>query len=401
MPFDIPIDRSSSCSVKWSRYDATDILPMWLADMDFQVAQPIQDALKKRIEHDIYGYSSPPKELNKAVCDHMAEDYDWEIDEDWIVWLPGVLPGLIASCKATRDFGEWVIVQSPVFSEFFKVVKHAERELCDVPMVSSDGRWSFDLEQLERKIQPETQAVLLCLPNNPTGTIFTEQELLALVKLCAQHDVAIISDEIHSGLVLDAEKQHRPLAKIASWYRDKIITLTSPSKTFNLGGVNCAYAVIPSNDLRKKFIAECRTLGVMPMASAFGYAATLAAYRDSKSWKAAVIDYLRGNYEYLQSSLERVPGIELHSLDATYLAWLDVTQLGLRDSRQFFEQIGVGVSPGDEFGDENFVRLNFACARSRLKLAVKRIESGVLAHNKISNRVDHSLVINRLCRSRA
>lgn len=375
--FETPISRAGNNSVKWERYSGQDILPMWLADMDLPIARPIQDALIERIHHPVLGYSTAPRDLVEVVCETLARDYGWHIEPEWLVWLPGVLPGLVASCRLTGAIGDDIIIAPPVFSEFFHVVDHAQRRLETVPLKRSNGRWELDIAAIENVITANTCALLLCSPNNPTGTVFTRTELRKLVECCARHNVLVISDEIHCGLIMDLTMQHTPTAVAAAEYADNIITLMSPSKTFNLGGVNCAFAIISNDELRRRFHKSCEGQGIMPMASALGYTAALAAYRDAPLWHQKLLEHLRSNYAYLQQALDIIPGLELTPLEATYLAWIDVSQLNLKDPKAFFEQYGVGLSPGAEFGERDFVRMNFGCARSTLELAVQRIADGV------------------------
>lgn len=375
--FDEPVSRAETHSAKWERYRDTDVIPMWVADMDLPVSPQIEKAIRSRAEHPIFGYTAPSPQLVAAVCHMLWRDYAWEVDPRWIVWLPGTLPGVAAGCRAFSGEGDEILFNTPAFSEFFRMVRLSGRKTLTAPMIRIDKRWTFDIALLRERITPRTRVMLLCSPNNPTGTVFTRQELNALGELCAERDLTILSDEVHSGLVLAPGKSHVPTARGCPEHASRIVTLMSPSKTYNLGGVNCAYAIIQEEALRNRFIAECEGFGIMPAASAFPYAAALAAYRDSGEWHRAMLGYLWGNYKYLEARIRGMDGIEITPLEATYLAWLDVSALNLPNPAEFFEAYGVGMSSGDGYGWGGFIRMNFACPRSMLETALDRMEMAI------------------------
>lgn len=374
---DHPISRIGTHSVKWERYRDTRVIPMWVADMDLPVASQIQEAVRSRTGHPIFGYTAPSPELVTAVCQALRREYAWEIDPRWIVWLPGTLPGVSAGCRAFSEKGDEILFTTPAFSEFFRMVRLSGRTALTVPMTRAEGRWTLDLSRLRESITPRTKVMLLCSPNNPTGTVFTIEELQALGELCAEKGLIILSDEVHSGLVLAPGKHHVPTAIACPANADSLVTLMSPSKTYNLGGLNCAYAIIQNEALKSRFIAECEGFGIMPAASALPYVAAVAAYRDSDKWHQGVLSYLWDNYLYLEDRIARVESIEITPLEATYLAWLDVSALKLPKPAEFFEVHGVGMSCGDSFGAPGFLRMNFACPRNTLKTALDRIEAAI------------------------
>lgn len=375
--FDLPVSRAKTSSVKWEKYKNSNVIPMWVADMDFSASIPIQKAMQTRVTHPIYGYTAPPPELVSTVCGMLLKKYDWEIDPSWIVWLPGTLPGIAAGCRAFSEQGDEIAFYTPAFSEFFRVVRHSRRNALTIPFARVNERWTFDFDRLRELITPRTRVMLLCSPNNPTGTVFTSDELKELCQICKENEIVILSDEVHAGLVLDPDKKHIPTALTCAEYAEQVVTLMSPSKTYNLGGVNCAYAIIKSENLRNKFIAECEGFGIMPMASALPFAATLAAYRDSSEWYGNMIEYLWDNFKYIKNRISRMGHIKISPLEATYLAWLDVSALNLPNPVEYFESHGVGMSSGESFGDKNFVRMNFACSRETLKTAIDRIEKAI------------------------
>lgn len=376
--FNTPIARENTGSVKWQRYSGKNVIPMWVADMDLPVADPIKEALLRRASHRIFGYTGPSQELVDSVCHMLETKYQWIIDPSWIVWLPGTLPGIAAGCRAFSGRGEQIVFNIPAFSEFYKVVQKSGREPLEIRM-RRDGtrRWTFDWQALRESITSRTRVMLLCSPNNPTGTLFTPAELIKLARICVENNIVLLSDEVHSGLILAPGKIHTPTACACPDAADMMVTLMSPSKTYNLGGVNCSFAIIQNAELRRQYVSECEAFGMIPMASTFSYAAALAAYRDSHEWHIEVIKYLWDNYQYLESRLQYMCGIDVSPLEATYLAWLDVSALNLLDANSYFESYGVGMSSGDAFGAPGYLRMNFACSRDTLSKALDRIELAV------------------------
>lgn len=375
--FDEPVSRAETHCVKWERYRDTDVIPMWVADMDLPVSPQIEEAIRSRAEHPIFGYTAPAPQLIAAVCRMLWQEYAWEVDPRWIVWLPGTLPGVAAGCRAFSEEGDEILFNTPAFSEFFRMVRLAGRKTLTAPLTRIDKRWTFDFAHLLANINPRTRVMLLCSPNNPTGTVFTSEELNSLGRFCAEKDLIILSDEVHSGLVLAPNKRHVPTAMACPEHAARIVTLMSPSKTYNLGGLNCAYAIIQDEALRNRFVAECDGFGIMPMASALPYVAALAAYRDSGEWHRAMLSYLWDNYRFLEARIACMDGIKITPLEATYLAWLDVSALNLPNPAGFFEAHGVGMSSGEGFGASGFLRMNFACPRSTLETALDRMEQGI------------------------
>ena len=371
------IERRDTGSYKWDKYRDRDILPFWVADMDFAVAPAIVKAVRKRLDHPVFGYASAPKGLAPAIVDSLHREFDWAIDPAWLVWLPGVVPGLSASCRAFGEDGDEAIVFPPIYHHFLSVAQPARKRLVTVLLLEDNGRWSLDFDALEKAATSRSRLLLLCSPHNPVGKVFSAEELAWLCLFAADHDMIIVSDEIHCSLVLDRSRQHIPTAKACPQYSDRIVTLMSPSKTFNLAGMNCSFAVIGNPDLRKKFAHALH--GVVPMVPATAYVAAEAAYRDGWEWQQALLEVLRENHALLKNSIAEMPGIEMTKLEATYLAWLDVRALGIERPQQYFERHGLGFSSGLEFGPEGkgFVRFNFACPRVMLEEGIARLRRAV------------------------
>lgn len=373
--FDKKNNRANTGSLKWEKYRNKDILPMWVADMEFDSAPEINQAIIERVQQGTLGYTLATESVVASVGDALKRDFNWEIQPEWLVWLPGVVPGLAACCRAFGQPGDAVMTSSPIYHHFLHVAEIADRRHLDVPLKCVDGHWSFDLEAMRAAVTDETFLLNLCSPHNPVGRVYSKQELRDVVAFAKEHNLIVVSDEIHCGLVLDKDLEHVPTAVAAPEYADHIITLMSPSKTFNTAGVNASYAVVPNEKLRKALIKSCAS--VVPMVPTLCYTAAEAAYRHGEPWRLALIEHLRENYRLIESAVARWDKVALTPLQATYLAWLDVSALGLDNPQAFFEDAGVGLSGGAEFGDGRFLRLNFACQREMLEVALSRMDQAI------------------------
>jgi len=369
--FDTVIPRDGTASLKWDRYAGRDVLPFWVADMDFQVAPVIQEALLERIQHPIYGYTLPPTGLAEAVISHLSAEYDWSVEADWIVWLPGVVPGLAAACRAFCSTGEEALVNPPIYHHFFDSHEAPRQRLIEVPLQQIGQRRTYDIEAMRAACTDQTRLLMLCSPHNPVGTVFTAEELAEIGELGIERDLIVVSDEIHCDLVLDETVHHVPTALACPALAPRLITLMSASKTFNIAGLNCSFAIIADKALRARFAAGCRNL--VPPVPPLAYAATRAAYASGQGWRRQLITYLQGNLALLAERVADMPGLTLLPLQATYLAWIDATALGLDDPQAFFEEQGVGLSNGQQFGQSGYLRLNFACPRSMLDAGLSRM----------------------------
>lgn len=379
--FDQLIDRRDSGSLKWDKYRDRDILPMWVADMDFASAAEIVDALRQRVEHGVYGYTIANREAEDAVLDYLRETHGYSAKREWLVWTHGLVPALNVLCRAFGQTGDSVLTCTPVYPPFLSAPLNQGKKLITSPLKHDGMHWTFDWEDLEAKVTPCTRAFILCNPHNPVGRVYTADELRRLAEFCQRHDLVLCSDEIHCDLILDAVR-HTVTASLSAEIESRCITLMAPSKTYNLPGLGCAYAVIANPELRTAFRQAAS--GFVTEVNAFGYAGCIAAYRQGRRWHEALLDYLRANRDYLYEFVDkRLPGIHLHPMQATYLAWLNVENLmtgGIDNPKQFFEDAGVGLSPGRDFGDNGYLRLNFGCPRSQLREALERMERALLTH---------------------
>ena len=362
--FDSPVERAGTWSTRWERYAGRDVIPLWVADSDFRAPPAVLEALAERVRHGVLGYTAPPEELRHAIVERLARLYRWRIDPAAVVFLPGVIAGLHHAARVLVAPGERILVPRPVYHHLKRAPELAPRPYGEAPLVLQGGRWVFDEDVI--KANSNSRAFYLCNPQNPGGTIFRRQELERLAELT--RDMLIVSDEIHCDLLLDAAKPHIPIASLAPEVARRTVTLMSPNKAFNFPAAGCAFAVIENPDLRKKFSAEVDA-HVMPSSSVFGYVAALAAYREGDSWLQAQIDYLRGNRDLVEKSI----GFPMAHVEATYLAWIDCS--GLDNALELFLKNGVALSPGAQFGDARFVRLNFGTQRALLKKALERIRT--------------------------
>lgn len=375
--FDREIERRDTNSAKWEKYRGRDILPMWVADSDFAVAPPIVEAMHRRVDHPVYGYSHTAKPLQELIAARMQRLYDWQVAADWVVMLPGIVGALHLACRATGQPGEGAYVPQVIYPPFSKAPSFHGMHNLTMPMTWRDERLLLDLDWLERQPAKPGQILLFCNPQNPGGTCYRRDELERLVALVEDRQWILCSDEVHCDLVLEAGLQHVPAASLGAGIEQRSITLMAPSKTFNLAGLGCAFAIVPEPKLRK---AMTTNPYIVPHVNVIGLAAAEAAYRHCDEWNRQQCVYLAANRDLLRERINRLPGLKLGPVEATYLAWIDVSGLGLDDPPAFFEAAGIGMSPGKDFGDSDYMRLNFACPRSRLELAIERIERAVEAH---------------------
>lgn len=370
------IDRRQHPTKKWQQYDE-DVLPLWVADMDFRSPPAVLDALESRVEHGVFGYGGVPESLKQALNDWSRHHYDWTIDTAWQLWVPGVVPALNLAAMAFSEPGQGVLTATPIYPPFLSVADNVGREAQTFELaepVTAGGPWRLDLEALEAAIQPNTRVLLWCHPHNPTGRVWSADELQGLARLAVRHDLIVVSDELHCDLILDPSQPHRPLGQLCPELADRLITLWAPSKTFNIAGLSAACAIIADDDLRRRF--QIAAAGLMPGVNVLGLSASLAAYTDCEAWRQALLGELRDNLAMVEAHVSRWPGVTMSTPEATYLAWLDFRHSALADSPQqrLLEEARVALSDGADFGWPGFVRLNFGMPRSWLEEALLRLD---------------------------
>lgn len=380
--FDHAPDRRGTGSLKWDKYAGRDVIPLWVADMDFASPPAVLDALRARVDHGVFGYTVPYEEVTGEILAYLKRRHGLDARADWLVWLPGLVPALNVACRAFGEPGDGVLTCTPVYPPFLSAPVFSDRKRIAVPLAHETAGpggagYRFDWDAMERAVTPDTRLFILCHPHNPVGRVWRREELEQVLDFCEDHDLVLCSDEIHCDLVLD-DTPHVPALALGARAAQRTITLHAPSKTYNLPGLACAYAVIPDDGLRATFKRAAR--GIITEVNAFGYAGCAAAYRHGEPWRQELLAYLRGNRDFLYAfAREHLPGIALAPMQATYLAWLDVRRLKLDAPAQFFEDAGVGLSNGADFGTPGFLRLNFGCPRARIEEALRRMQAAVAA----------------------
>ncbi len=371
--FDQWIDRRHSDSLKWHKYGDRDVLPLWVADTDFRSPPCIIEAIKKRADHGILGYGATPSGLIDITVSRLAQRYNWHIEPEWIVMLPGVVCGLNLSVRAFTETGQRTVAPTPIYPPFRAASKLADREQVNLPLQLHNDRWVMNLKT--EAMQGNEKLLMLCNPQNPGGTVYRRDELEAQLAFAQQHDLIVCSDEIHCDLVLSRDAHHIPFAALSEDAAQRSITLISPSKTFNIAGLGASMAIIPNAELRKRF-KQVRE-GIVPGVDILALVAAEAAWRDGDEWLTEQISYLRANRDWLVAQVNALPELRMNAPEATYLGWIDASQLDVASPALYFEKHGLGFSPGRDFGDDHFVRFNFGCTRALLEQAVDRLQNAV------------------------
>lgn len=370
--FDAPVERRGTWSTRWEKYPR-DVIPLWVADTDFRAPPPVLAAMQRRIAHGVFGYSVPPAELRDAVIERMQRLYGWRVEPDWVVFVSGIVPGLHLAARHLMRPGQHGLVPTPVYHHLKRSLVLAGREHTDVPLVLSGGRWVWDENFLATAARPNSRLLFLCNPQNPGGTIFTRAELARLAAYAQKHGLVICSDEIHADILMDEGKPHVPVASISPDASRRTVTLISPNKAFGFPGAGCAFAIIEDPALRRAFSSDHHATVHDP--SVFGYEASLAAYRECGGWLQEQLAYLRANRDLVEREVAAMPGLKMAHVEATYLAWIDASGLGVPDPFEHFLKKGVALSPGAQFGAPQFVRLNFGTQRALLAKALQRMKS--------------------------
>jgi cystathionine beta-lyase len=384
--FDTVIDRVPTSSAKWSlRKQLTgveDVIPMWVADMDFSSPPEVAKAIMERAAHPLYGYTESTEGYYNGLINWMNKRHDWSgIQRDWICYSPGVVAGFNFAIQAYSHPGDKVIIQPPVYYPMKNAILNNGRQLVDNPLKLVKGRYVMDYEDLEKKIDGRTKMIILCSPHNPVGRVWTKTELEQLVEVCERKDILIISDEIHFDLILGKIK-HTCTATLSEKAMQRTVTLVAPSKTFNVAGLSNSSAIIPNKKLRDAFLNVTQSHGIH-FANIFGMVAQEAAYAKGEAWLDELLVYLRGNLRYMEGFIkEKIPGLKVYPLEGTYLAWVDCTSLGMNDEalKEFMlKKAKLWFDEGTMFGSGGsmFMRVNIACPRSILKQALERLEKVV------------------------
>lgn len=382
--FDKIVDRTGNHAAKYDervkKFGTDDVIPLWIADMDFKTAQPIIDALKSRVEEGIWGYTSRPDSYFEAICDWQKKRNGWDIDRKLISWSLGVVPALSSIVKVFSEPDDKILIQTPVYSEFYDVTEAWGRTVVENKLIEKDGKWSIDFEAFEKQLK-EVKIFLLCSPHNPLGIVWTREELTKMAELCIANDVLLVSDEIHSDLIFHGKK-HIPTATLSPEIAGKVISCISGTKTFNLAGLQASTTVFPNLETKQRFDRFWMNLDIHRN-NAFSLIAMETAFREGEEWLEQLLPYLSDNFDFVKEYCEQnIPQIKPIVPDATYLMWLDCRELGLNNeelTKFMIEKAKLGLNEGYSFGRSlsGYMRLNAACPRSVLRQAMEQLKDAV------------------------
>jgi len=383
--FDKIINRKNTKCYKWDYnmeiFGKKDLLSLWVADMDFQSPKQVLNILQKRVEHGIFGYTGLTETYYNSIINWMKVSFGWEIEKDWIVTTPGIVPAINFTIQTFTEKHDKIVVQTPVYYPFFSSIKNNERTLVINELIIKRNRYEIDFTDLEDKLADGAKMMILCSPHNPVSRVWQRDELEQIAKLCLKHNVLLISDEIHSDLVFK-NYQHIPIPQISKEIADNSISMFAPSKTFNVAGLSMSYVIIPNEKIRVKFQKTMRNLGLHG-GNLFGIEALEAAYRYGRNWLYELMEYIEKNYLFSrQFFLEYIPKIKPVKMEGTYLLWLDCRELGLTQTELidlFVNRAGLALNDGSSFGENGtgFMRLNLGCSRKLLEQALNQLKLAI------------------------
>ncbi len=383
--FDEIIPRENTDSLKYDfrseYFGNSDVLPMWVADMDFRTPPFIIEAIKKRTEHEILGYSLKPKHFNASIIEWNNKRFGWKIKSDWLSYTPGIVPALSFASLAFSHQGDKIMIMTPVYHPFIFTVEKTGRQLVNCPLIDVGGQYEMDFDAIEKALKdPRLKMVYFCSPHNPVGKVWQKEELLKFANLCVENEIIIISDEIHADLTLGKNK-HIPTASLSPEIADKTVTFMAPSKTFNIAGLCVSYSVISNLKLKHEFDTVIDNLHLA--INIYGVVALEAAYTHGEEWVDQLVEYLGNNYIFLNEFIEEnIPDIKVYPLDGTYLAWLDFRKLGDAEytRKLLVEKAKLGLNDGRTFGEggEGFHRINLACTQTTLEMALMQLKKAVV-----------------------
>ena len=371
--FDTPTNRLNTDSIRWDSFNNKAVLPLWVADMDFKSPPCVIEALSNRVQEGIYGYTHSPHQMNAMIAGYLKEQYQWQVDPDWIAILPSVASGLYTAVQQLTKADEQVLIPNPIYHHLRLACSSANRSFQEMQLELKDDRWVLPSNEFKNLNTNQAKLALFCNPQNPGSTVFTKEELKEFGEFCIQNNLWICSDEIHAGLVLDENKKHIPLASISKEISNKTITLMSLNKTFNFPGIGLAWAVAENPVLRKAIQVGLHETIAPP--SLLAYTATMAAFKYGEPWRLELIQYLRDNRDLIRRKIASIDELSIGNMEGSYLAWIDCTKLDHQNPYQLFLDAGLATSPGQQFGQNQFVRLNFGTQKAKLIQALNIIES--------------------------
>tara|TARA_B100000035_G_scaffold308940_1_gene314369 strand:+ start:10997 stop:12148 length:1152 start_codon:yes stop_codon:yes gene_type:complete len=371
--FDKLITRSNTDSIKWNKFNP-DIIPLWVADMDFKCPPCVTNSIKQRLNHEIYGYTSAPKKFQENISEYLYGQYQWDVNPEWIVVLPSVVSALYSiGINCTTDTSH-IITPKPVYHHLRIAAQDSGRSYDEAQLSFINNRILLTDSSLQKVVKKNTDLLYFCNPHNPGGTVYSKKELENIIDFSVKNNITICSDEIHAGLVLD-DIPHIPIAKVSEDAANQTITLMSLNKTFNFPGTGLAWAVCKNDELRKKIKVGIGSL--IPETQLFGYIATQAVIDDGEDWRLALIKYLKGNRKLLFDAIDSIPGLAMYKMEASYLGWISCEKILHKDPYELFLKYGVALQPGKMFNDNNHVRINIATPQKNLMEALKRIRHAV------------------------
>jgi len=383
--FDKKIDRRNTNCLKWDYrkdfFGAADILPLWVADLDFEAPPAVKAAIIDRAKHGAYGYSGYSKSYFAAICSWLNRRFNWGIDSDWIISTPGIVPAINFAIQTYTKPGDRILAQTPVYPPFLSSVKTNQRELVISELINKDNRYYMDFDHIETEFKIGVKMMLLCSPHNPVGRVWTKEELTSLGDLCLRHNVLLISDEIHADIVYSPHI-HYPIASLSEEYADNTITMIAPSKTFNVAGLFNSAIIIPNQEIRKEYQHTIKKMGLY-LGNIFGMLACEVAYNHGEDWLEAMLRYLKTTEiearDYINTE---IPMLKVSPLEGTFLLWLDFRKLGLSDdnlSDFLLNEAKVGLNSGHTFGQggSGFMRMNIGCPRSFVFEALNRVRAAL------------------------
>ena len=386
--FDEIIDRRGTDAIKVERcktlFGTEDVLPLWVADMDFRTPDFITDAIRRRLEHPILGYTMPSENFYPELAKWIFAHHQWNVKENWTGFLPGIVPGLAFAVQCYTQPGDEIIVQPPVYYPFFNVIKNNHRQLVYNQLRQKDGKYWMDFDDLEKKITPRTKLLILCNPHNPGGRVWPKEELDKLAEVCEKHNLLVVSDEIHADMVLSPDRTpHTPYATVNEWSTNHSVTFMAPTKVFNMPGLVSSAYIIPDTELRLKF-KEFLEASEMNAGNIFAYLCALEAYRKGDDWRKQMLAYVKENANFVANYVEtHIPQVKPMLPEASFLVWLDGSDLGFETTdelfRFFVQEAGLGLNKGSVFGPggEQHLRLNIACSRLILEKAMDQLKKAV------------------------
>ena len=371
--FDKVINRFKTDSIRWDQYDSS-VIPLCLADMDFESPPCVLDAMKNRVEHGIFGYSHAPNNFKEDIADYVKKHYDWEIEPDWIVIIPSVVSALYSVGITFTKNTSHIITPRPIYHHLKLAAEKSGRNFDEAQLETIMNRQILSPNSLNEVINKNSDLLYFCNPHNPGGTVYKRNELIQIVNFCNKNNLLICSDEIHAGMVLDGHK-HIPIASISETAANRTITLMSLNKTFNFPGAGLGWMICKNRSIREK--ASQRIGSLIPHPEIFGYVATDAAIRNGEEWRLALLNYLSKNRKLLIQRIDKISGLRLYDIEASYLGWISCEHLPVKNPHQLFLNHGVALQPGYMFNQPNHVRINIATTHSLLKKALDRIEKAV------------------------